>query len=158
MLLTFLYLPIPASFCVVDIPLIPKNKYYDFNYDKIFLDSSIKFIVQNPSLSIERYVKKFLTFIFFNFQSNYPNYNNPLNILPIALISVTSVISIFVSFKKDSIEYKYLIFNIFLTVSIFSLFFILPRYKLIILPIQILIINFLITKYFSYKKKKQKGV
>ena len=38
---------------------LEKNKLYDFNYDKIFLESSLKFIEDNPVLFFERYLKSF---------------------------------------------------------------------------------------------------
>lgn len=132
---------------------LKKNKYYDFNYDKIFLKNSILSIKNNPPVFIERYVKKFLSFTFVNFNSTYPNYYHPLNIIPLSLISVIFFLSIIFCFQKKSLAYKYLVFNLFLTVSIFSVFFILPRYKLIILPIQLILINFIITKYFISIKR-----
>tara|TARA_B100000963_G_scaffold75792_1_gene63928 strand:- start:174 stop:1403 length:1230 start_codon:yes stop_codon:yes gene_type:complete len=136
---------------------IPKNKFYDFNYDKVFLESAIKFLKENPTLFFERYVKKFLSFTFLNINSNYPNYNHFLNIFPLGVISIAFIVGVFFGFKNNSIVYKYLIFNIFLTISIFSFFFILPRYKLIILPIQLIFINFILNKYLV-NKKKNKGV
>ena len=133
---------------------LPKNKLYDFNYDKIFLESSIKFIKNDPVLFIERYIKKFLTFTFLNLDSNYPNYNNLLNILPLCMVGILFICSLIFSYKNDSVFKKYIIFNVFLTIAIFSIFFILPRYKLIILPIQIIIANFFIIKCLIYKKIK----
>ena len=129
---------------------LEKNKLYDFNYDKIFLESSLKFIEDNPVLFFERYLKKFLSFVFFNINSNYPNYYSILNIIPLIFVSFIFFISFYKIIKiKKSVLLKYLLFNLFLTVAIFSVFFILPRYKLIILPIQLIIINFWLNKYFK---------
>lgn len=129
---------------------LEKDKMFDFNYDEIFFKSSVKFIKEEPVLFISRYLKKFLTFTFFNFDSNYPNYYNILNILSLILLSLFFLPSIIFLFKKKkTIDIEYLYFNLFITISIFSVFFILPRYKLIILPIQLILINFWLEKYFK---------
>ena len=131
---------------------INKDNSYDFNFDKIFLNYSLESISQDPLLFLERYVKKFLSFTFFNLKSDYPNYYDFLNIGPLILLTIIFIPSIIFSFQKNTIYY-YLIFNFLLTVGIYSLFFILPRYKLIILPIQLILINFLIVKMLRFMKK-----
>ena len=103
---------------------LEKNKLYDFNYDKIFLESSLKFIEDNPVLFFERYLKKFLSFVFFNINSNYPNYYSILNIIPLIFVSFIFFISFYKIIKiKKSVLLKYLLFNLFLTVAIFFSFF-----------------------------------
>ena len=133
---------------------LKKNKLYDFNYDQIFLNYSLQAIKDNPILFLERYFKKFLSFTFFNLTSDYPNYYNPLNIVPIFLISIFFILSIIFTRQKN-FSYYYLIFNLFLTIGIFSIFFILPRYKLIILPLQLILINFLIVKILKFTNIKK---
>ncbi len=129
---------------------LKKDNLYDFNYDKIFLDSSLSFINDNPILFFERYIKKFFTFTFLNLNSNYPNYYHPLNILSFIFLSVLFLISIiFILKKKKSIYLNYLLLNLFFTIAVFSIFFILPRYKLVILPIQLIIINYWLRKYIK---------
>ncbi len=135
---------------------IPKNNLYDFNYDKIFFDNSIDFIKENKFLFIERYTQKFLSFIFFNIESEYKNYYHPLNIIPIVLVSFIFCLSAIFNYQKKSKTYNYLMFNLFLTVAIFSIFFILPRYKLMIIPIQLIIINYFINFLLELYKKKTK--
>jgi hypothetical protein len=132
---------------------LKKDKLYDFNYDKIFLDYSLETISANPLLFLERYLKKFLSFMFFNLNSDYPEYYNLLNIIPIFLLSFFFILSI-VFARQKNFSYYYLIFKLFLTVGIFSIFFILPRYKLIILPLQLLLINFLIMKILKFFNNK----
>ena len=133
---------------------IPKNNLYDFNYDEIFLENSIKFIQNNPTLFIERYVKKFLSYSFLNLNSEYPEYYHPLNIIPLIIISIIFILSLIFCYQKKSETYNYLILNLLLTIAIFSVFFILPRYKLMIIPIQLILINFFICFVLkSYKKK-----
>lgn len=137
---------------------IPKNNLYDFHYDKIFLENSIKFIKENPTLFIERYIKKFLSFSFFNLNSEYPKYFHPLNIIPLIVISIIFILSIIFNYQKKSETYNYLILNLFLTISIFSVFFILPRYKLMIIPIQLILVNFFISFLLRLYRKKLKGM
>ena len=126
------------------------NNLYEFNYDKLFLESSLDFIEENKLLFIKRYVKKFLTFSFFNLNSDYPNYYHPLNIVSLILLSIVFIISlIFIYKKKKSMYFNYLFLNLIFTVGVFSIFFILPRYKLIILPTQLILINFWLDKYLK---------
>jgi 4-amino-4-deoxy-L-arabinose transferase-like glycosyltransferase len=128
---------------------LKKDKLYDFNYDKIFLDYSLETIRAKPMLFLERYLKKFLSLTFFNLNSDYPKYFNLLNIIPIFLLSIFFILSMIFARQKN-FSYYYLIFNLFLTIGIFSVFFILPRYKLIILPLQLILINFLIVKILKF--------
>ncbi len=136
---------------------LAKDVLYDFNYDKIFLEQAKNFIYNDPILFFIRYIKKFLTFTFFNLSSNYKDYNHPLNIYPILFLSILFALGIIFSHSKKTLGYKYLILNLFFTIAVFSFFFILPRYKLVILPIQLIIVNIFIEKCINYYVKK-KGV
>ena len=132
------------------IDVIEKNNLYEFNYDKIFLESSLKFIDENKLLFLKRYIKKVLTFSFFNLNSNYPGYYHPLNILSLTILSIIFIIGIIsIISKKKSIFLNYFLLNLIVTIGIFAIFFILPRYKLIILPVQLILINFWLSKYFK---------
>ena len=132
------------------IDVIEKNNLYEFNYDKIFLESSLKFIDENKLLFFKRYIKKVLTFSFFNLNSNYPGYYHPLNILSLTILSIIFMIGIIsIISKKKSIYLNYFLLNLIVTIGIFAIFFILPRYKLIILPVQLILINFWLSKYFK---------
>lgn len=128
------------------------DNYYDFNFDKIFLNYSLELIRQDPFLFVERYVKKFFSFLFFNVNSEYPNYYNLFNIIPLILLTIIFIPSVIFAYQKNT-TYYYLVLKLLLTVGIFSFFFILPRYKLIILPIQLILINFLIVKILNLIKK-----
>ena len=136
---------------------LSKDNLYDFNYDKIFLEQSKKFIYDDPILFFIRYIKKFLSFTFFNLNSNYKDYYHPLNIYPLLFLSILFPLGIVFSHSKKSLGHNYLILNLFFTIAVFSFFFILPRYKLIILPIQLIIVNIFVEKCISYYFKK-KGV
>ena len=60
------------------------------------------------------------------------------------------LIMVFTFFKTNQFERKCLGLYIFLNIFIFSIFFILPRYKLIILPMQII----LASNFITYMLKK----
>ncbi len=92
--------------------------------------------------------------MFIDLKSTQPNYYNPWHYLPILLLGITSALGIIVSNKK-SYQLNYLILYLFLNIIIFSTFFILPRYKLAIIPIQIIftnvLFNYVINKFFKTK-------
>ena len=87
--------------------------------------------------------------MFIDINSSYPNYYNLLHYLPLFLIGVMSLVGIFLSDKKSS-KMNYLILIYFLNILIFSSFFILPRYKLAILPLQLIFTNIFINNIKNY--------
>ena len=127
---------------------IPADKYYDINVDKVFYNEGIKNIKNEPIKYLRLYVKKMLSFIFIDLNSLYPNYYHPLHYLPVLFISITSIIGIILS-KKNSYQINFLILFFIVNIAIVSVFFILPRYKLAILPLQIIFSNI----FFEYIKK-----
>ena len=83
--------------------------------------------------------------MFFDINSSLKNYYNIVHLLPLILVSIFSFFGLLVSFNKS----KNLNFIIILYLSnlfIFSFFFILPRYNLIILPMQIILAGKLLDK------------
>ena len=137
-----------------DLKKIKPLSKYDLISDKIFLNKAFYFIKENPLKYLILYIKKFLSFLFIDMNSSYPGYYSFLNILPKILISLTTIIAMFsfISFKINLFNYFTLLY--FLHAFIFSFFFILPRYSLSVLPIQIILSLFLYEKYLSYIKKK----
>ena len=93
------------------------------------------------------YLKKILSFLFVDINSSNPYYYHPLHYLPVLFISVTSIIGIILS-KKNSYRINFLILFFIANVAIVSVFFILPRYKLAIIPLQIIFSNI----FFEYIK------
>ena len=89
------------------------------------------------------FIKKFISFIFIDINSSNPNYYNPLHYLPLLILSITSIIGIMMSDKKSN-KLNILIILFFANIAIFSCFFILPRYKLVIIPLQIIFTNIFI--------------
>ena len=114
-----------------------------------FIITLIKNISEDPKRYLVLFIKKFASILFIDIESSEPNYYNPIHYLPLLLIGITSLIGIIFSDKK-SYELNYLVLIFFVTVIIFSSFFILPRYKLAILPLQIIFTNILI----NYIKKR----
>ena len=127
---------------------IPQDKYYEINLDKIFLKQGVKNIKNEPIKYFGLYVKKTLSLIFIDLNSSHHNYYHPLHYLPILFISITSIIGITLS-KKNPYQINFLILFFIVNIAIVSVFFILPRFKLAIIPLQIIFSNIL----FEYIRK-----
>ena len=127
---------------------IEKNKFYEINFDKIFLDQATKNIAEEPKRYVVLFFKKLLSFIFIDLKSTQPNYYNIFHYLPLLLIGLTSTMGIILYDRKSS-KFNYLILVFVANVIIFSSFFILPRYKLAILPLQIIFSNILIDYIYN---------
>ena len=150
---------------------IPENKFFRINFDKIFLEEAVKNIKKNPEKYLILYLKRTASYFFIDLESYKDNrtlpsnYYNPvptislvivkkvivpLHYLPIVLLGITSLIGIFLSDKK-SYRLNYLIFILLFYIFVFSFFSIMPRYKLYIIPLQIILtnifINYVIKKY-----------
>ena len=128
---------------------IPKNNLYDFYYNDLFFKEGLAYITNNPLVFVERYIKKALSFQFFNTNSDYPNYYHPLFILPSVLTGVFSFFGIFLSLKSFNYEKGYLLLYLILMIGIFSVFFILPRYKMVILPVQLIFMNYFLLEFYK---------
>ena len=131
------------------IDAIKKDKFYQINSDKVFLNEALRNIENEPGKYFVLFLKKVISFLFIDINSSYPNYYNIFHYLPLLLIGFSSLIGIVLSNNKSK-ELNYLILVFFINIIIFSCFFILPRYKLIILPMQLIFTNILIS--FIYKK------
>ena len=127
---------------------VPEDKYYEINLDKVFLSEGIKNINNDPIKYFGLYLKKILSFLFIDLNSSNPYYYHPLHYLPVLFISITSIIGIILS-KKNSYQINFLILFFIVNIAIVSVFFILPRYKLAIIPLQIIFSNI----FFEYIKK-----
>jgi hypothetical protein len=128
---------------------ITLDNKYEFELDKIFRDKALNFIRNNPIEYFKLYLLKIFSFLFFDINSSYPYYYNFFHIVPKLIISITSLIGAITLINKKGF-FQYLSFYFFLNIFLFSVFFILPRYSLILLPVQILLsINFI--KYLRRK-------
>jgi len=126
-----------------------KDKLFRINIDKVFMDEAINNITNAPEKYFILFIKKIISFIFIDINSSYPNYYNLLHYLPLFLIGTMSLVGIILSDKKSS-KMNYLILIYFLNILIFSSFFILPRYKLAILPLQLIFTNIFINNIKNY--------
>ena len=123
--------------------------------DNIFLDEAINNLQKNPIRYIKLYFKKLFSFYFIDLKSSYPNYYNLFHIIPIIILSLLSFPSLFVLFRTNKFENKCLGLYLFSNLIIFSIFFILPRYKLVIMPIQIILSAYTLS-YIIKKLAKKK--
>ena len=119
------------------------DKMYEINRDNIFLEEAKNNIINNPQRYLGLFFKKMFSFYFVDTQSTYPNYYNFLHFFPVLALSIISFPGILLAARKNNFKTNYLLLYLALNLVIFSIFFILPRYKLIILPIQIIL-----TAYF----------
>ena len=124
---------------------IKKQDKYDLIIDNLYRDDAINFILDNPLRYIKLYFLKLFAFIFFDTNSTYPNYYNYFHIIPKILISVTTVIGIIITITKKNLLSFFSLYYC-LNALIFSIFFILPRYSLALLPIQIILSSILLEK------------
>lgn len=112
---------------------------YDLLQDKILMEQAIIFIKNNPLRYINLYIKKFLAFMFFDLSATYPNYYSPMHIIPKVLIAVSSFIGMILAFRLSVSISNYVILFYLANIGLFSIFFILPRYSLSLLTIQIIL-------------------
>ena len=120
--------------------------------DNLFLEKTISYLKEDPAKYFNLYLKKLFSYIFIDINSLQVNYFNLLNVIPILLFGITSTIGLLLSHKKDS-SYKFLIIYYLINVLVISMFFILPRYKIAILPLQIIFTAALIEKIIPLFKK-----
>ena len=137
------------------IEILKKDIFYEINRDHIFLNEGIKNINENPLNYAVLFIKKTSSFYFFNIKSSYPNYYHLIHFIPAIIIGALSIPGLILGLKKKEFEFKFLIIYLFTTIIIFSLFFILPRYKLTILPVQIMLLGCFVEYIF---KKLNKNV
>lgn len=132
-----------------------KLKKYEIYLDKIYFNEAYKNIKNNTKQYIYHYLKKLFAFSFFNFSSNYPNYFHPVVFVPEIIISIFGIIGIFQNLISKKINFELQII-IFYYLALIPIFFVLPRYKLFILPLYIIFsayfFTFLSNKIFSKKQ------
>jgi hypothetical protein len=132
---------------------IKKQDKYDLIIDDLYKEDAIQFILDEPIRYIKLYFFKLFAFIFFDINSTYPNYYNVFHIIPKILISITTVIGMIITIIKKNLLGFFSIYYC-LNALIFSIFFILPRYSLPLLPIQIILTSILLEKIEKLIKHK----
>ena len=119
---------------------------YEIDRDLIFKDIAIDNIKSEPIKYSKFYLKKFIAYLFVGSSKNEKN-NHFLYTVPKLLISISALFGIASVFRDKKIILNYFSLYYFLNIAFFSIFFILPRYSLIILPIQILLSCYLIRNF-----------
>ena len=134
---------------------VKKDKFYEINRDNIFLTEAKKNIFSDTQRYFYLFFKELFAFYFVDWESTHPKYFNFFNFFPNLALSILSIPGLIVFFKKSKFELRCLALYLLTNLLIFSIFFILPRYKLIILPVQIIMagyfIQYLVDKYKSNK-------
>ena len=127
---------------------IQKNEKYEIERDNVFLSEGIKNIFHEKKKYFFLYLKKILSFYFIDINSSYKNYYNVFNIFSIIIVSFLSVpgFLIFYNEKKNDYKFYYITFILIVLLMVISFFYILPRYKISILFIQILYFLFFLKK------------
>ena len=123
---------------------------YDLAQDKILLDQAIKFIKDDPIHYVKLYFKKIVSFMLIDLNAEYPNYYSPLHIIPKIILGITSLVGIILSFNFRINALNFVTLYYFANIGLFSFFFILPRYSLSLLTIQV-ILSLLVLKKFKPK-------
>ena len=143
------YKPIPESI-LNKIDNLEINKYYEINRDNIFKYEAVDFIKNNPNKVLLLSLKK-ITFFWihiFDDRVKYPNLNNIfywgpwIVLLPFFLFSFPYILE---NWRKNDLE----LFLVFYFTFVYSVFFVLPRYRLIVLPIYIIYSFYFFNKKFS---------
>ena len=122
---------------------------YEINLDNFYKGKALEFIKNDPFDYLKLYFFKMLTFLFFDINSTYQNYYNFFHILPKLVLSIASFFGGILSLQKRGFS-QFLSLYYFLNILLFSAFFILPRYSLICLPVQIL----LSIEFFRFLRRK----
>jgi len=128
----------------------PQPKY-DLIIDNLYKKEAIKFIIDNPFRYFKLFITKIFSFLFIDLNSSYPNYYNIFHIIPKILISIPTFIGILLLINKKDIL-TFFAFYYLLSGFIFSIFFILPRYNLALLPIQVILTCYFLQKIKFIKK------
>ena len=132
---------------------LEKNKYYEVNRDNIFLKEALNNLKEDSPKYLKLFFKRIFSYYFIDMNSKYPDYYNFLHIFPIIILSVLSFPGLIVFYKMNKFKNNCIILYLLSNLIIFSIFFILPRYKMIILPIQLILAAYFI-EYVLKKKFK----
>ena len=128
---------------------IKLDNNYEIHLDNLYKEKALYFIKENPIEYFKLFLLKVFSFLILDFNSTYPNYFNFFHLFPKIFISITSTLGAIFALRKKGF-YQFLSIYFFMNVFLFSIFFILPRYSLMLLPVQIL----LTIDFFKYLDRK----
>lgn len=135
------------------IKFIKNDNKYEINLDNFYKGEAIRYLKKDPINYLKKYLLKFFAFLFFDINSTYPNYYNIAHIAPKIMLSILSFFSAIIFLRGKSF-FNYLSLFYFSSAFFFSIFFILPRYNVMLIPVQILLITNCINYYFQKKIRK----
>jgi hypothetical protein len=130
---------------------------YELYIDNYYYEKAKKNIFENLYLYFIHYIKKFISFSIFNYNSTYPNYFNPLIFIPEIIISTCAILGIIKNIFANK-RFEILLLVIFFYLILIPVFFVLPRYKLFILPIYFIFAAYFIEGFLSKKNFFQKTI
>ena len=132
---------------------IKTDNNYEINLDNLYRDEAINVLIKDPLKYLKFYFIKIFSFLLVDFNSSYPNYYNFFHIVPNFVLSLIGLIGALAALKKKGF-FQFLSIFYFLNIFLFSIFFILPRYSVILLPIKLLL-SASVIKYLKrdYSKK-----
>ena len=137
---------------------IKKDNQYEINRDKVFKNEALSNIFTEKKKYFFLYLQKILSYFFLDINSSIKNYYNPAHIIPVLIFSVSSIPGAFIGLKKiKNSKIIYLIFLACVLIGFISIFFILPRYKISIISLQILFSLFFF-EYLYEKYTKRKSI
>ena len=136
-----------------DLSNIKDLKKHDLIRDEMFKSYALENLKNDPLKYFKLYIKKILSFFFLDLDSLYPNYYNFFHLVPKVLISILTLFGL-IYYDKKNYYLNIVLFLLILNILLFSVFFILPRYSLAILPLQMIIITAFIDNLFRRKYKK----
>jgi 4-amino-4-deoxy-L-arabinose transferase-like glycosyltransferase len=132
---------------------VKRNKFFRINEDKVYFNQALDYLLNEPSMYINLYFKRLLSFYFIDLNSSQKNYYNFLHIFPNLLISFFSIFGIIV-YKKNNYINNYIFLIMLMMVLVYASFAIMPRYKLYILPMQLILSLYFIEYFFKNLFKK----
>ena len=116
----------------------------------VYLDQAITYLLDDPLKYFKLYLLRLFSYYFIDLNSSEPNYYNFFHILPNIFLSILVVLGLF-KYDKNSLVLNYLILIFVLYILIISSFAVLPRYKLYLLPFQIIFSLVCLRKISWYK-------
>ncbi len=128
---------------------IKPDNYYEINLDDFYKKEAFNYISKDPLRYLKYYFFKIFSFIFVDFNSTYPNYYNVFHLFPKVIVSLIATVGGIISLRKKG-TFQFLSIFYFCNILLFSIFFILPRYSLILLPVQLLLSAY----FIDYLRRK----
>ena len=116
---------------------VKKDMYYRINEDKIYLEQALIYIKGDPKRYLKLYFVKMFSYFFIDLNSSKENYYNPFHYLPVLMLSIFSLLGIYHSNKK-SFFLNYFLLIMLIYIFLIPVFAVLPRYKLYLVPFQII--------------------